>query len=107
MQKKKWYETMNGITYDEFMNWLSNQPLEQLNLVSTVVKDMYCSPEISTQNECIVWEDGTIPKTFEEFTLQLSYALDVWAHDTDDSNEGRKYKIVSDILHNYIRGVTE
>ena len=98
---------MKGITYDEFMNWLSNQPLKEPNLVSRVVKSVYYSPEISTQNECIVWEDGTIPKTFEEFALQLSYALDVWANDTDDINEGRNYKIVSDILHDYVRGVTE
>ena len=91
---------MNGITYDEYMNWLMNQPLEQICLVSTVVESIIDSPAISTQNDYIVWEGGSMPKTFEEFTLQLSYALDVWADDNTD--EGKKCKIVSDILHDYV-----
>ena len=93
-------ESMKGITYDDFIYWLMNQPIKQKNLVIAIVDSVIDSPEISTQNGYIVWENGTIPKSFEEFTLQLSYALDVWAYENTD--EGKKCKIVSDILHDYV-----
>ena len=105
---------MKGITYNDYMEWLWNRPLEQLYLVTDIVDSMIDSPEISTQKGYIVWSDGTIPKTFEEFTEQLSFALDTWADDNttvDDygqriyDEEGEKCKIVSGILWDYVNQV--
>ena len=93
-------ESMKGITYDDFIYWLMNQPIKQKNLVIAIVDSVIDSSEISFHNDYIVWENGIMPKTFEEFTLQLSYALDVW--DYENTDEGKKYKIVSDILHDYV-----
>lgn len=92
--------SMKGITYDDYMYWLMNQPLKKKNLVSAIVDSVIDSPNISIQNGYIVWEDGSMPKTFEEFTLQLSYTLDIWADENTD--EGKKCKIVSNILHDYV-----